>query len=121
LFCLTGLTQKRPERTRLLSFSFWAINLGLALMVLLSLLPVGLLQAWASMSHGMWYARSADFMQTDLMQNLRWLRAIGDTVFAAGIVGLVWYVFGLRIAPDHKTAPRPPTRSKTNQRELVEV
>jgi nitric oxide reductase subunit B len=121
LFCLTGLTQKRPERTRLLSFSFWAINLGLALMVLLSLLPVGLLQAWASMSRGMWYARSAEFMQTDLMQNLRWLRAIGDTVFAAGIVGLVWYVFGLRIAPEHKTAPRQPKRSTITRRELVEV
>ena len=56
-------------------------------MVLLSLLPVGLMQAWASVTHGMWYARSAEFMQTDLMDTLRWLRVVGDTIFAVGIVG----------------------------------
>ena len=27
-------------------------------MVLLSLLPIGLLQTWASVEHGLWYARS---------------------------------------------------------------
>ena len=43
-----------------------------------------LLQTWASVEHGMWYARSAEFMQTPLMQNLRWMRVIGDTIFAAG-------------------------------------
>jgi nitric oxide reductase large subunit len=30
-----------------LSLSFWAINIGLALMVLISLLPIGLMQTWA--------------------------------------------------------------------------
>jgi nitric oxide reductase subunit B len=68
----------------------------LALMVLLSLLPVGLLQTWASVEHGMWYARSAEFLQQPLMQNLRWLRIIGDTIFAAGALGLGWFVLGLK-------------------------
>ncbi len=68
---------------------------GLALMVLISVLPVGLLQTVASLEHGMWYARSAEFMQTGLMNNLRWLRVIGDTIFAAGIFSLVWFVAGL--------------------------
>jgi nitric oxide reductase subunit B len=90
-------------------------------MVLLSLLPVGLLQAWASVSHGMWYARSAEFMQTDVMETLRWLRAVGDTVFAAGIVGLVWYVFGLRVAKKSPEALPHPTRARAPQRELIEV
>ena len=62
----------------------------------LSLLPVGLLQAWASVEHGMWFARSAEFMQTQLMQNLRWMRVIGDTIFAAGVVSLGWFVLGLK-------------------------
>jgi len=57
LFCLRGLTTNQPWKTGLLSFTFWSINIGLALMVLLSLLPVGLLQAMASVEHGMWYAR----------------------------------------------------------------
>ena len=64
-------------RPRALAFSFWSINVGLALMVLLSLLPVGLLQTWASVEHGMWYARSAEFLQTPLMDKLRWLRVAG--------------------------------------------
>jgi nitric oxide reductase subunit B len=29
------------------------------------------------------------------MQVLRWMRAVGDTVFAAGIVALAWFVIGL--------------------------
>ena len=36
-------------------------------MVLLSLLPVGLMQTWASVEHGNWYARSAEFLQTSWM------------------------------------------------------
>ncbi len=96
LFCLRGLTQRAEWKSRALSLSFWSFNLGLVLMVLLSLLPVGLLQTWASVEHGMWYARSAEFMQTTLMQNLRWLRVIGDTVFALGAVSLGWFVLGLK-------------------------
>jgi nitric oxide reductase subunit B len=65
-------------------------------MIVLSLLPVGLLQTWASVEHGMWYARSADFLQSPLMTKLRWLRVIGDTVFTFGIVGLGWFVLGLK-------------------------
>ena len=96
LFCLRGLTSHRVWKTGALSFTFWSINIGLALMVLLSLLPVGLLQAWASVEHGMWYARSAEFMQTPLMDTLRWLRVIGDTIFALGAVTLGWFVLGLK-------------------------
>jgi nitric oxide reductase subunit B len=64
-------------------------------MVLISVLPVGLLQAWAALEYGTWYARSAEFMQTDLMNTLRWLRVIGDTIFALGALGLGWFVVGL--------------------------
>ncbi len=96
LFCLRGLTNRRGWKTGALKFSFWSINIGLTLMVVLSLLPVGLLQAWASVEHGMWFARSAEFMQTPLMQNLRWMRVIGDTIFAAGVMSLGWFVLGLK-------------------------
>ena len=50
-----------------LRVSFWALNGGLLAMCVLSLLPVGLMQTWASVEHGYWYARSSEFMQTDLM------------------------------------------------------
>ena len=60
------------------------MNGGLMAMCVLSLLPVGLMQTWASVEHGYWYARSTEFMQTPLMQTLRWLRVPGDTLFALG-------------------------------------
>jgi nitric oxide reductase subunit B len=65
-------------------------------MVTFSLLPVGLMQTWASVEHGYWYARSAEFMQTDVMNTFRWLRVVGDTIFAAGAVALALFVIGLR-------------------------
>jgi nitric oxide reductase subunit B len=53
------------------------------------------MQTWASVEHGYWYARSAEFLQTDLMHTLRWMRVPGDTLFAAGVVSLVLFVVGL--------------------------
>jgi nitric oxide reductase subunit B len=96
LFCPRGLTRQEAWKSGAVTLSFWAMNIGLALMVLLSLLPVGLLQTWASVEHGMWYARSAEFLQTGLMEKLRWLRVIGDTIFALGAVSLGWFVLGLK-------------------------
>jgi nitric oxide reductase subunit B len=96
LFCLRGLTRQDAWKSKGLAFSFWSMNAGLALMVVVSLLPVGLLQAVASVEHGMWYARSAEFLQSPLMNNLRWLRVFGDTIFAAGALGLGWFVLGLK-------------------------
>lgn len=107
LFCLKGLAAHRVWKTGVLSFAFWAINVGLALMVLLSLLPVGLLQTWASVEHGLWYARSAEFLQTDLMNTLRWLRVIGDTIFAAGALALGWFILGLKTGWSLTGEPEP--------------
>lgn len=96
LFCLKGMAARQVWKTSVLCFAFWAINIGLALMVGLSDLPRGILQAWASVSDGMWMARSAEFTQTDLMDTLRWLRVIGDTIFAVGVLALGWFVLGLK-------------------------
>ena len=84
LFCLRALRPSEVWREGLLRFSFWSINAGLLAMIVLSLSPVGLLQTWASVEHGYWFARSAKFLQSGPMQTLRWLRMLGDTVFAAG-------------------------------------
>lgn len=95
LFCLKGLTAHKQWKTKSLKFAFWSLNWGLALMVLISVLPVGLLQTVASVDHGMWYARSAEFLQGPGMDTLRWLRVIGDTIFAVGILALGWFIAGL--------------------------
>ena len=95
LLSLRLLTVRKQWRTGTIFFAFWTINIGLALMVLLSLLPVGLAQTWASVEHGMWYARSAEFLQMPVLEFARWLRSIGDTIFAVGILAFGWFVIGL--------------------------
>lgn len=96
LFCLRGLSGHRDWKNGPIRFAFWAINIGLGLMILLSLLPIGLLQTVASVNHGMWYARSAEFLQNGLMDKLRWMRVFGDTLFGIGAVVLGWFVLGLK-------------------------
>ncbi|BBO73216.1 nitric-oxide reductase large subunit [Desulfosarcina widdelii] len=78
-----------------LRLAFWSMNGGLVLMIAISLLPIGLAQTWASIEHGLWYARSAEFLQQPVMEVLRWLRTIGDTVFLIGVGALTYFVIGL--------------------------
>jgi nitric oxide reductase subunit B len=95
LFALKAMNPEKVWNERLLKFSFWSMNGGLLAMILLSLLPVGLMQTWASVEHGYWYARSSEFLQSPTIRTLRWLRIPGDTIFAAGAMGLVVFVFSL--------------------------
>jgi nitric oxide reductase subunit B len=103
LICLRVLIPAVEWKDGLLRFAFWGLNGGLMAMCLLSLLPVGLLQTWASVEHGYWYARSSEFLQTPIMQNLRWMRIVGDTVFFLGAVALVVFVAGLKTGHSIKT------------------
>ena len=96
LFCLRALRPGAAWRNGPLAVAFWCLNGGLAMMVLISVLPLGLLQARASVEVGTWWARSAEFMQQPLMNTIRWLRVPGDTVFAVGALVLGWFVLGLR-------------------------
>jgi nitric oxide reductase subunit B len=95
LFCLRALRPGKAWKNGPLSFAFWAINIGLALMVLISTLPIGLMQVWASVQYGTWYARSAEFLHSPGMNQLRWMRMIGDTIFALGALVLGWFILGL--------------------------
>ena len=102
LTCLRVLIPGVEWKESMLRFSFWSLNGGLMAMCVLSLLPVGLMQTWASVEHGYWYARSSEFMQTPIMQNLRWLRVPGDTLFALGAVALVLFIAGLKTGHSFK-------------------
>ena len=96
LVCLRALSPEQSWNERWLKFSFWGMNIGLMVMCVGSLLPVGLLQTWASVDQGYWYARSTEFLGTPLMQTLRWMRVPGDTIFAVGALVLVAFVAGIR-------------------------
>jgi nitric oxide reductase subunit B len=107
LVCLRALIPGRPWNDGLLKFSFWSLNVGLMAMCVLSLLPVGLMQTWASVEQGYWYARSPEFMQTPIMQTLRWLRVPGDTIFFLGAVALVLFVAGLKTGHSFRRNDNP--------------
>jgi nitric oxide reductase subunit B len=96
LLVLRRLRPQREWRDRPLQLAFWAMNGGLALMVAISLLPIGLMQTIASIDQGLWYARSDTFLQQPVVETLRWLRIVGDSVFLIGVGALVWFVVGLR-------------------------
>jgi nitric oxide reductase subunit B len=100
LFCLRGLKPHVEWNEKLLRTTFWSLNIGLALMALMTLLPIGTLQLLAAIDHGYWYARSAEFMHQPLVELLVWLRMPGDVVFSVGAVTLTWFVVALWIMPD---------------------
>ena len=91
LFCLRAMQPEAQWSEKLIKFAFWTINIGMMLEILLSLLPIGLLQTYQSVSAGYWSARSPEFMQTDTMQVLRWMRIVGDTIFAVGAIAFVYF------------------------------
>jgi nitric oxide reductase subunit B len=92
LFCMRGLTDPSRWSQRLLSVSFWCLNVGLAMMVFMSLLPQGLWQTYASFTHDYAYARSAGVIHGPVMQALVWARVPGDVVFAVGVFAFGWFV-----------------------------
>lgn len=96
LFVLRGLYPDKIWNDKLMGWAFWLINIGLLVMVTISLLPIGIMQSVASIKEGYWYARSADFMQTDIMVVLRWLRVPGDILLAVGELLFVLFVVGLK-------------------------
>ena len=97
LFVLKGLAARKVWKDGVIRFAFWSINIGLA--------ADGAASAccrwawprpWPACSDGLWYARSAEFLQQDWLQTVRWLRVIGDTIFAVGTLALGWFVIGLK-------------------------
>ena len=102
LFVLRSMYRKVKWNDKLISFTFWSLNIGLFLMVFLSLLPVGLMQTVAIVKEGMWFARSAEFMQQPVVHVFKWLRVVGDTIFAVGTLTLFWFVYTLTVQRKRK-------------------
>ena len=95
LFCLRGLTERLAWSDAALRPMFWLLNLGLAMMVFISLVPAGIYQAWASISKGMWFARSPEVIHSSFMETMVWLRVPGDVVFSIGCAFLALFMWRL--------------------------
>jgi nitric oxide reductase subunit B len=95
LFCLRGIKPAAEWREGWLKGAFWTLNLGLSLMALLTLLPLGVLQLSAALDHGYWFARSEHFMDQPLVHLLVWMRVPGDTLFSVGALLMSAFVASL--------------------------
>jgi nitric oxide reductase subunit B len=95
LFCLRGLSERAAWAESMLRPTFWCFNIGLAMMVFMSLVPSGIYQAWASVSKGIWFARSPEVIHSPWMEAFVWMRVPGDLVFALG--ALLLGLFALRL------------------------
>ncbi len=74
-----------------MGLSFWGLNLGLAYMIFVNLIPVGFLQFRDSLQNGYWHARSPEFFAQPLVRALEWARLPGDVTFIVlGILPIVY-------------------------------
>jgi nitric oxide reductase subunit B len=104
LFCLRGLYERSRHVDRLLAPAFWSLNIGLAMMVFLSLLPAGIYQAYFSITSGLWYARGPAIVHSGVMEALVWMRVPGDILFSIGAVLLAVYALRLLGRPSKSSA-----------------
>jgi nitric oxide reductase subunit B len=94
LFAIRYLVPEERWSDRLAAVSFWSLNAGLAWMVFATLLPVGVLQLYRSVSVGYFEARQLEFLTTRPLRVHEWMRFPGDAVFIVGgvlpLVVLCW-------------------------------
>lgn len=93
LFCLATANREIVWNDKLMGWAYWLLNIGLAAMVFMSLVPAGVYQAWHSITTGFWYARSEEIVRGPVMETLVWLRVPGDVLFACGALALILCVF----------------------------
>jgi len=111
LFSWRSLVENRHWNDRVLRLSFWGLNLGLLLMFLTSLLPVGIMQVWFSYSEGFDFARSAAFYDLPLVRFFGQWRLVPDTIIiVAGAFPLLYF-----LASTYLKLRRPGTEQRIEQ------
>ncbi|QTE21253.1 nitric-oxide reductase large subunit [Polaribacter cellanae] len=81
----------RVWNSKKLKRAFWLLNIGLVAMVVLSLLPIGIIQAYTSITEGYSFARESNLLYSPTIQTLKWMRMIGDIIFSIGIFYFCWF------------------------------
>lgn len=93
LFASKLLIKPGKWNRQIVKFSFWSINAGLMLMVVLDLFPAGVIQFKTAIDEGLWFARSNQFIGGNIFKTLTWLRGIGASVFfIGGVILLTWFI-----------------------------
>jgi nitric oxide reductase subunit B len=55
------------------------------------MLPIGIIQAYTSITEGYSFARESDLLYSPTIQTLKWMRMIGDILFSIGIYYFCWF------------------------------
>ena len=105
LFSVRHIVTRASWSDRMLKWSFWGLNGGLAAMAVFSLIPAGFYQFYYAVRDGLWFARSPEITSGPVMRTISWMRLGPDVVFASGAVLLllflvraVWLSFGKKVA-----------------------
>jgi nitric oxide reductase subunit B len=93
-YMLRIAVRERQWSTRRLRAAFWLWNVGLVLMVFVSVLPVGFLQLETAFAVNYDAARSLAFYEQPLVQALFWARLPGDTLLILGTLVFGYDVVG---------------------------
>lgn len=93
LYTMRNIVKPEAWSDRLAKLSMWGLNIGLAGMIIISLLPIGFLQLEESFTNGFWSARDFSFYEQPIVHTLLWIRMVPDTIFILGIIPLVLLVW----------------------------
>jgi nitric oxide reductase subunit B len=109
MFALRYLIPEDRWSDRLAALSFWSLNIGLAWMSFVTLLPLGILQLYHSVDAGYYDARSSGFLTSGISSLLEWLRLPGDILFVVGgAVPVLWMaLLGVRHRGQHSDVSAP--------------
>jgi nitric oxide reductase subunit B len=100
LFSVRHIVTRYSWSDRLLKWSFWGLNGGLAAMAVFSLIPSGFYQFYHAVKSGLWYARSPEITSGAVIRFFSWMRLVPDVIFASGaillltfLVRAIWFSF----------------------------
>ncbi len=94
LFSWRGLVDKGYWNDRILKVSFFGFNIGLLLMTVGTLFPIGVVQAWTSFKEGLWAARDASFFESGFVSVIGSLRMVPDLmIIVLGVIPLAYFLF----------------------------
>ncbi|MCM3571604.1 nitric-oxide reductase large subunit [Mesobacillus subterraneus] len=113
IYSLRNIVNPEKWSDRWVKFIVIMLNVGLAGMVFLSLLPVGYLQLKEAYFNGYAASRSSQFLQGETVEMLLTLRSIPDTIFLIGVAALAIFsvkaLFNLRKVT-HKEGEQLPVK-----------
>jgi nitric oxide reductase subunit B len=92
LFSMRNIVRTEAWSDRLLAVAFWGLNLGLAGMIVFSLLPAGIYQLLIAVREGLWYARSPEVTGSAFIHAVTWARVVPDVIFDVGALALLAFV-----------------------------